>query len=78
MGQSRSEAASVRRTSVMSEWLNMGGYAFYVWSSYAVSGITVLLLLIGPLLRRRRIVAEVKAMQARERRRRVNSEASAP
>lgn len=51
----------------MTEWLAMGGYAYYVWSSY---GMLALLLIVElALLRRRRReswrrVAEIRAERA--------------
>lgn len=37
----------------MSEWLNMGGYAFFVWSSYGIFTVTMVYLLAGSLIRHR-------------------------
>ena len=43
----------------MSEFFNMGGYAVFVWSSFAVSFVVLLLNVIIPLMRRRQLTREV-------------------
>jgi heme exporter protein D len=43
----------------MQEFLNMGGYAFYVWSAYAVVAVVLIANLIYPLRRRRRLLREI-------------------
>ncbi len=40
----------------MQEFLHMGGYAFYVWSSYALALVILLATLISPILRRRQLL----------------------
>ncbi len=50
----------------MSEFFAMGGYAFYVWTSY---GLTFLLLLIGvikPLLANKQILRDLLLKRKRE------------
>ncbi|MDD5215648.1 MAG: heme exporter protein CcmD [Methylococcales bacterium] len=50
----------------MSEFFAMGGYAFYVWASY---GLTFLLLLIGvisPLLTNKQILRSLLLKRRRE------------
>lgn len=42
----------------MSEFLHMGGYAFYVWTAYAAALVVLALNLAAPILRRRRLVRE--------------------
>ena len=37
------------------EFLGMGGYAFYVWWSYAVVCVVLALNLVAPLVRHRRV-----------------------
>lgn len=39
-------------------FLDMGGYAGYVWSSYAIALLVVLFNLIAPLRRHRRLIGE--------------------
>ena len=45
----------------MSEFLHMGGYAFYVWAAYAAAFVVLALNLAAPILRRRRFVREHRA-----------------
>ena len=40
----------------MSEFLHMGGYAFYVWTAYGAAFVVLALNLAAPILRRRRLV----------------------
>ena len=42
----------------MSEFLHMGGYAFYVWTAYGAAFVVFALNLAAPILRRRRLVRE--------------------
>lgn len=44
----------------MKEFLAMGGYAFYVWSSFGLTFIVMMAIVIGTRLQRRRVVAIVK------------------
>ena len=37
----------------MSEFLAMGGYAFYVWTSYGIFALALIVLIAGPMLRHR-------------------------
>ena len=45
----------------MSEFLHMGGYAFYVWTAYGAAFVVLALNLAAPILRRRRLVRERRA-----------------
>lgn len=49
----------------MVEFLAMGGYAFFVWSSYGLSLLVLLLTFIWPMLQKRRLLQRLK--QARQR-----------
>lgn len=42
----------------MSEFLHMGGYAFYVWTAYGAALVVLALNVVAPLVRRRRLVRE--------------------
>ncbi len=42
------------------EFLSMGGYAFNVWSVYLLFAIFLLVNLLGPIRRRRRILKELE------------------
>lgn len=43
----------------MSEWLNMGGYALYVWGSFMSAFVVYAWNLIAPGLRRREILKQL-------------------
>ena len=45
----------------MSEFLHMGGYAFYVWTAYGTAFVVLALNLVAPIVRRRRLVRERRA-----------------
>ena len=40
----------------MSEFLSMGGYAFYVWTAYGAAVLVLALNLAAPIVRHRRLV----------------------
>lgn len=46
----------------MSEFLNMGGYAFYVWSAFGFSALVMTILLIQPLLQHAQAWREAEAL----------------
>ncbi len=52
----------------MSEFFHMGGYAFYVWSSYAIALVVLVLNLLVPLRNRRRLLADIARRARRARR----------
>ena len=43
-----------------SEFLHMGGYATFVWSSYGLALLLVVVNVVSPLLERKRIIARIK------------------
>ena len=45
----------------MSDFLAMGGYGFYVWTSYAVFLIVLLIDALAPVLGRRGVLAGLRA-----------------
>jgi heme exporter protein D len=49
-----------------SEFFHMGGYAFFVWTSYAIALVLVILNVVAPILQRRRIVSRIKRALRRE------------
>ena len=51
-----------------SEFIDMGGYAFYVWSSYGITLIILVANVIGPLRLRRRLLADIARAARRARR----------
>ncbi len=50
----------VTRISFVSEFLSMGGYGAYVWSSYAVFIIVLALEAVAPLAQRKRLLADIR------------------
>ena len=46
--------------------LRMGGHGPYVWASYGVTLAVILWLVISPLLRHRRLLADLARQQRRE------------
>jgi heme exporter protein D len=45
----------------MSEFLNMGGYATYVWGSYAAGLVVFVWNLAAPRMRRREVLRKLRA-----------------
>jgi len=43
----------------LSEFFHMGGYAFYVWSSYALSFVVMAIIFIKPILSKKDIIKEL-------------------
>jgi heme exporter protein D len=50
-----------------SEFLDMGGYAFYVWSSYGIALIVLVANVIGPLRLRRKLLTDIARAARRAR-----------
>lgn len=50
----------------VAEFLDMGGYAEYVWSAYAVFVVLMAVGLLQPCLARRRIIRQQRARLQRE------------
>lgn len=52
----------------LSEFLNMGGYAFYVWLAYGITFASLGILVIHSMGQKRRILTEIaKKIQREER-----------
>ena len=49
-----------------SEFFNMGGYAFYVWTSYAIALAIVVANIVSPVLHRKKIIARIRRTIRRE------------
>jgi heme exporter protein D len=54
----------------MSEFFHMGGYAAYVWSAFGIFAIVLLIDALTPLLKRRRVLRELRGRLRREQNRR--------
>jgi heme exporter protein D len=50
----------------MAEFLHMGGYASYVWSSYGIAFIVLLPLLLLPIREKKRLIKKLKGKYKRE------------
>ncbi|MBL4911407.1 MAG: heme exporter protein CcmD [Alteromonadaceae bacterium] len=50
------------------EFLNMGGYAFYVWLSYGVSAALIVYLLFASVRRNKTVLEQIAIRQKREQR----------
>ncbi|MBB3228407.1 heme exporter protein D [Luteibacter sp. Sphag1AF] len=54
----------------MSHFFAMGGYAFYVWTSFAVFFVVLLIDALAPIARRRRHLRQLRSRMARSEARR--------
>ncbi|MCH7696467.1 MAG: heme exporter protein CcmD [Proteobacteria bacterium] len=52
--------------SQLTEFLHMGGYGLYVWSSYGLCLIVLLINVILPVRREKQIIKSLKKRQERE------------
>lgn len=50
-----------------SEFFNMGGYAFYVWTSYALFLVVIVANIILPVMQRKKVIAHIKRTIRREK-----------
>ncbi|WP_432697761.1 heme exporter protein CcmD [Marinobacterium sp. YM272] len=53
--------------SSFSEFLSMGGHGLYVWLSYALGLIVILVNLVVPLMERSQLIAQLKRRLQREK-----------
>jgi len=49
-----------------SEFFHMGGYAYFVWSSYALTLVIVVANIVSPMMQRKKIIARIKRAIKRE------------
>jgi heme exporter protein D len=49
-----------------SEFFHMGGYAFFVWTSYALALVIVVANIVSPMMQRKKIIARIKRAIKRE------------
>ena len=49
-----------------SEFFNMGGYAFFVWTSYALFLVVIIANIILPVIQRKKVIAQIKRTIRRE------------
>ena len=50
------------------DFFNMGGYAFHVWTSWGLTALVLILLFLLPKLRNKQLRAEIKRQISREQR----------
>mgnify|MGYP001821606943 FL=1 len=53
----------------LNEFFHMGGYGFYVWTSYGIALIVLLANMIAPLRQRRKILNDIARTAKRRARR---------
>lgn len=56
MGRRNRQSEEYIMITEIQEFLHMGGYAFYVWSAYGISFIVLVLNVIIPLRREKRMI----------------------
>ncbi len=54
------------KVSQIAEFLHMGGYGLYVWSSYGLCLIVLLINIVLPVQREKQIIKSLKKRQERE------------
>jgi heme exporter protein D len=52
----------------LQEFFHMGGYATYVWSSYAIALVVLVINVLAPIRQRRKLLGQLARRQRRERR----------
>ena len=52
----------------MSEFFHMGGYGFYVWTSYGIFAVVLIWTAAVPVIRRRSVIQRLQDRAAREKR----------
>lgn len=56
MGGKHAERAKIN----MNEFLHMGGYAVFVWSSFGISALVLLINVLLPIMRRKQLIRDVE------------------
>jgi heme exporter protein D len=49
-----------------SEFFHMGGYAFFVWTSYGIAFVVLLANIISPIMQRKKTIARIRRTIKRE------------
>jgi len=57
-----------------SEFFHMGGYAFFVWTSYGLTLIVVVANIVSPIMQRKKVISRIKRAIKREAIERANIE----
>jgi heme exporter protein D len=53
----------------MKEFFEMGGYAFYVWTSYAIAFVVLLANVLNPIMTRKKLLGDIARKIRRDSRR---------
>ncbi len=56
------------------EFFHMGGYAFFVWTSYGLTLIVVVANIVSPIMQRKKVISRIKRAIKREAIERANNE----
>ena len=49
-----------------SEFFNMGGYAFFVWTSYGLTFLVIVANIVLPIMQRKKVISRIKRAIKRE------------
>ena len=49
-----------------SEFFDMGGYAFFVWTSYGLTLIVIVANIVSPMMQRKKVISRIKRAIKRE------------
>ncbi len=50
-----------------SEFFHMGGYAFFVWTSYGLTLIVIVANIVSPIMQRKKVISRIKRTIKREK-----------
>ncbi len=54
------------------EFFDMGGYAFFVWTSYGLTLLVVVANIVAPIMQRKKVIVRIKRAMKREEIERAN------
>ncbi len=49
-----------------SEFFDMGGYAFFVWTSYGLTLLVIVANIVSPIMQRKKVISRIKRAIKRE------------
>ena len=52
----------------IAEFFHMGGYAFFVWTSYGIALVTLVLIFVMPIMTRKQIMKELRMKYRQQQR----------
>jgi heme exporter protein D len=50
-----------------SEFFDMGGYAFFVWTSYGLTLLVIVANIVSPIMQRKKVISRIKRAIKREK-----------